>query len=63
MSKDVEHKNEIEDLIQKASTVPDIISGPVQAEKKRSEILNAIKLGKRPRDEKFETECKLNTCF
>lgn len=56
--KDVEHKSEIEDLIQKASTVPDIITGPIQAEKKRNEVLNAIKLGKRPRDEKLETECK-----
>lgn len=50
---------EINDLVKKATTVPDISAGPIQAEKKRNEILNAIKLGKRLRDEKFEAECKL----
>jgi hypothetical protein len=50
---------EIDDLVKKATTVPDIATGPIQAEKKRNEILNAIKLGKRSRDEKFEAERKL----
>lgn len=58
--------NEIETLLNRILTVPDIITGPIMAEKKRNEILNAIKLGKRERDEKFEAECKSNpdqTCF
>jgi poly-D-alanine transfer protein DltD len=50
---------EINDLVKKATTIPDIATGPIQAEKKRNEILNAIRLGKRPRDEKFEAECKI----
>lgn len=52
--------NEIETLLNRILTVPDIITGPIMAEKKRNEILNAIKLGKRERDEKFEAECKSN---
>ncbi|KAG0742927.1 hypothetical protein G6F57_004251 [Rhizopus arrhizus] len=48
--------NEIETLLNRILTVPDIITGPIMAEKKRNEILNAIKLGKRERDEKFEAE-------
>ncbi|KAI8091039.1 uncharacterized protein B0P05DRAFT_568982 [Gilbertella persicaria] len=47
---------EMQDLVRKASNIPDIATGPIQAEKKRNEILNAIKLGKRQRDEKFEAE-------
>ncbi|OBZ82682.1 hypothetical protein A0J61_09265, partial [Choanephora cucurbitarum] len=47
---------EMLDLVRKAAFIPDIATGPVQAEKKRNEILNAIKLGKRERDEKFESE-------
>ncbi|CEI94342.1 hypothetical protein RMCBS344292_08554 [Rhizopus microsporus] len=49
---------EIKNLLMRIQTVPDIITGPIMAEKKRNEILNAIKLGKRERDEKFEAECK-----
>ncbi|RCH94510.1 Transcription factor, partial [Rhizopus azygosporus] len=47
---------EIKNLLMRIQTVPDIITGPIMAEKKRNEILNAIKLGKRERDEKFEAE-------
>ncbi|KAI9316011.1 hypothetical protein BX666DRAFT_1859656 [Dichotomocladium elegans] len=35
----------------KAYTVPEIGSGPIQAEKKRNEALNAIRLGKRSRSD------------
>ncbi|KAG2174868.1 hypothetical protein INT43_005930, partial [Umbelopsis isabellina] len=46
----------IESLKNKINTIPETISGPVAAEKKRSELLNAIKLGKRPRSDYTEPE-------
>jgi hypothetical protein len=49
---------EVDDLIKRAMTVPDITTGPILVEKKRNEILNAIRTGKRPRDERFEADCK-----
>lgn len=58
LSEDETRAHEIRELIKRASVAPDISTGPVQAEKKRNEILNAIRLGKRERDEKFESECK-----
>ncbi|KAI8143187.1 hypothetical protein BJV82DRAFT_611703 [Fennellomyces sp. T-0311] len=39
----------ITELLQKALTVPEVVHGPVTAEKKRNELLNAVQLGKRPR--------------
>ncbi|RCI04655.1 hypothetical protein CU098_011851 [Rhizopus stolonifer] len=48
--------NEMEALLNRILTMPDLLTGPIMAEKKRNEILNAIKLGKRERDEKFEAE-------
>ncbi|KAI9494499.1 hypothetical protein BDB00DRAFT_761751 [Zychaea mexicana] len=36
-------------LLHKATSFPDVVHGPVTAEKKRNELLNAIQLGKRPR--------------
>ncbi|CEP13250.1 hypothetical protein [Parasitella parasitica] len=56
VSSDETRQTEIRELIKRASVAPDISTGPVQAEKKRNEILNAIRLGKRERDEKFESE-------
>ncbi|KAF1797836.1 hypothetical protein FB192DRAFT_1289372 [Mucor lusitanicus] len=56
VSEDETRQHEIRELIKRASVAPDISTGPVQAEKKRNEILNAIRLGKRERDEKFESE-------
>ncbi|KAI8636440.1 hypothetical protein BD408DRAFT_426142 [Parasitella parasitica] len=56
VSDDPTRQNEIRELIKRASVALDISTGPVQAEKKRNEILNAIRLGKRERDEKFESE-------
>ncbi|KAI8877025.1 hypothetical protein K501DRAFT_326748 [Backusella circina FSU 941] len=47
---------EVDDLIKRAMTVPDITTGPILVEKKRNEILNAIRTGKRPRDERFEAD-------
>ncbi|KAI8096466.1 uncharacterized protein BX664DRAFT_258642 [Halteromyces radiatus] len=44
------------DLIQRVHTQPDIISGPIAAEKKRNEIGLAIKLGKRPESDQHEAE-------
>lgn len=41
--------NHVEELLQKATTVPELITTPVAAEKKRNELLNAVRLGKRPR--------------
>ncbi|KAI7857002.1 hypothetical protein BDC45DRAFT_436489 [Circinella umbellata] len=38
-------------LLEKASSIPDVIHGPVTAEKRRNELLNAIHLGKRPRSD------------
>lgn len=58
LSEDPTNLTEVQDLLKRAMTVPDIATGPIMAEKKRNEILNAIQLGKRPRDEKFEAECK-----
>lgn len=58
LSQDPTSDNEVQELLKRALTVPDITTGPIMAEKKRNEILNAIRLGKRPRDEKFEAECK-----
>lgn len=58
LSQDPINRAEVQDLLKRALTVPDITTGPIMAEKKRNEILNAIRLGKRPRDEKFEAECK-----
>ncbi|CAO3693492.1 unnamed protein product [Umbelopsis ramanniana] len=46
----------IEPLKNKINTVPELITGPIAAEKKRSELLNAIKLGKRPRSDYQEHE-------
>ncbi|KAI9279024.1 hypothetical protein BC943DRAFT_363931 [Umbelopsis sp. AD052] len=46
----------IEPLKNKINTMPEIITGPIAAEKKRSELLNAIKLGKRPRSDYQEHE-------
>ncbi|KAI7901351.1 uncharacterized protein BX663DRAFT_544123 [Cokeromyces recurvatus] len=60
LSDDLSHSNKIQELVKKATTVPDLTTGPIQAEKKRNEILNAIKLGKRERDEKFESELPKN---
>lgn len=60
LSEDTANATEVQDLLKRATTLPDITTGPIMAEKKRNEILNAIQLGKRPRDEKFEAECK---CF
>ncbi|KAK4509049.1 uncharacterized protein ATC70_007399 [Mucor velutinosus] len=60
VSEDETRKHEIRELIKRASVAPDISTGPVQAEKKRNEILNAIRLGKRERDEKFESELPKN---
>ncbi|KAI9277385.1 hypothetical protein BY458DRAFT_504795 [Sporodiniella umbellata] len=48
--------NEMAVLLNRVLTMPDLLTGPIMAEKKRNEILNAIKLGKRERDEKFEAE-------
>lgn len=59
LSQDPENNAEVQDLLKRSLTVPEITTGPIMAEKKRNEILNAIKLGKRPRDEKFESECGL----
>lgn len=58
VSGDETRRDEIRELIKRASVAPDISTGPIQAEKKRNEILNQIRLGKRERDEKFESECK-----
>ncbi|CAO3598172.1 unnamed protein product [Absidia cylindrospora] len=44
------------DLIHRVHTQPDIISGPIAAEKKRNEIGLAIKLGKRPETDQREAE-------
>ncbi|KAL0076245.1 hypothetical protein J3Q64DRAFT_1825719 [Phycomyces blakesleeanus] len=44
----------VEEMVHKAYTVPDIIAGPILAEKKRNEQLNAIKVGKRLRSENTE---------
>ncbi|KAI9476023.1 MAG: hypothetical protein EXX96DRAFT_601797 [Benjaminiella poitrasii] len=60
LSDDPKSRSEIQELVKKVVTVPDITTGPIQAEKKRNEILNAIKLGKRERDEKFESELPKN---
>ncbi|KAG2235906.1 hypothetical protein INT48_008209 [Thamnidium elegans] len=60
LSQDPIHHAEVQDLVKRALTVPDITTGPIMAEKKRNEILNAIRLGKRPRDEKFEAELPKN---
>ncbi|KAL7314875.1 hypothetical protein PS15m_006390 [Mucor circinelloides] len=60
LSEDETRAHEIRELIKRASVAPDISTGPVQAEKKRNEILNAIRLGKRERDEKFESELPKN---
>ncbi|KAI8336245.1 hypothetical protein BC941DRAFT_514422 [Chlamydoabsidia padenii] len=46
----------IQDLVQRVNTQPDIISGPIAAEKKRNEIGLAIKLGKRPETDQHEAE-------
>ncbi|CAO3649998.1 unnamed protein product [Cunninghamella echinulata] len=46
----------IHELIQRIHTVPDIVSGPIAAEKKRNEISLAIKLGKRPASDQHEAE-------
>ncbi|ORZ17937.1 hypothetical protein BCR42DRAFT_412803 [Absidia repens] len=46
----------IHDLIHRVHTQPDIISGPIAAEKKRNEIGLAIKLGKRPETDQHEAE-------
>lgn len=43
-------------MAQSAYTVPEMISGPVLAEKKRNELANAIRLGKRPRKEQAAPE-------
>ncbi|KAG2208096.1 hypothetical protein INT47_010458, partial [Mucor saturninus] len=53
-------KSDVSELVKRAMTVPDITTGPIMAEKKRNEILNAIRLGKRPRDHKFEAELPKN---
>lgn len=58
LSQDPIDNTDVQDLLKRAMTVPDITTGPIMAEKKRNEILNAIRLGKRPRDQKFESECK-----
>jgi len=47
-------------LKNKINTVPELITGPIAAEKKRSELLNAIKLGKRPRSDYQEHEGKIS---
>ncbi|GAA5807910.1 hypothetical protein MFLAVUS_001290 [Mucor flavus] len=60
LSQDPINRAEVQDLLKRALTVPDITTGPIMAEKKRNEILNAIRLGKRPRDEKFEAELPKN---
>ncbi|KAL9539051.1 hypothetical protein MBANPS3_010498 [Mucor bainieri] len=60
VSDDETRQHDIRELIKRASVAPDISTGPVQAEKKRNEILNAIRLGKRERDEKFESELPKN---
>ncbi|KAF7724321.1 hypothetical protein EC973_001167 [Apophysomyces ossiformis] len=44
----------IEDMLSKVYSIPEIVTGPVSAEKKRNETINAIKLGKRPRTEETE---------
>ncbi|KAG2221968.1 hypothetical protein INT45_010492 [Circinella minor] len=41
----------IMELLEKASSIPDVVHGPVTAEKRRNELLNAIHLGKRPRSD------------
>ncbi|CAO3688805.1 unnamed protein product [Umbelopsis vinacea] len=46
----------IETLKNKINTIPEVVNGPVAAEKKRNELLNAIKLGKRPRSDYQEHE-------
>lgn len=56
LTEDTANAAEVQDLLKRATTLPDITTGPIMAEKKRNEILNAIQLGKRPRDEKFEAE-------
>lgn len=48
----------IHDLVQRVTTQPDIMSGPIAAEKKRNEIGLAIKLGKRPETDQHEAERK-----
>jgi hypothetical protein len=57
LSEDPTINAEVQDLLERSLTVPEIATGPIMAEKKRKEIINAIKLGKRPRDEKFEADC------
>ncbi|KAI9010398.1 hypothetical protein CLU79DRAFT_710538 [Phycomyces nitens] len=42
------------EMVHRSYTVPEIITGPVLAEKKRNEQLNAVKIGKRPRTENTE---------
>ncbi|GAB5589561.1 hypothetical protein Unana1_04461 [Umbelopsis nana] len=46
----------IETLKSKINTIPEVTIGPVAAEKKRNELLNAIKLGKRPHSDYHEHE-------
>lgn len=45
-------------LKSKINTIPEVTIGPVAAEKKRNELLNAIKLGKRPHSDYHEHESK-----
>ncbi|KAG0184777.1 hypothetical protein DFQ28_010518 [Apophysomyces sp. BC1034] len=55
----------VEDMLQRLYSIPEIITGPVLAEKKRNEMINAVKLGKRPRNEQ-ETEgemCSMDEVF
>ncbi|KAI8384562.1 uncharacterized protein BYT42DRAFT_265865 [Radiomyces spectabilis] len=55
-TQDEETDRNIDEMLHKIYTAPEIISGPVLAEKKRNEILNAVNLGKRPRPEEGVNE-------
>ncbi|KAI7863337.1 hypothetical protein BDF14DRAFT_1845206 [Spinellus fusiger] len=48
----------VEEMMQRIYTTPEITSGPVLAEKKRNELLNAISLGKRPPTDPTEEPLK-----